>query len=366
MTQGEPSEILGLGGGPSSLLLEEVLVERVKPIFRANPHPLLNPKTGRKIPRTAGGYAATQDAYEEQVWKENPGVGNVLLWCVQRIDTDAYENLWYLVVPPMMTLLDDFEAKYKLLGIQVVNVMLEHAPPSLLSRTGISELILTSLNRALTFLHSPHTPAILRAAIPTTVGVIERTTEAGSEQRFAQFCRLLGDGVIGSVWMYSSEDADAVVASVDALPIVVCALGIGATRYMKALIPQLTHSLHPIPYKKPHIALQLSSLHALKIVIQVCAQRINNWKGTIVEGLGKCWVGLWDANKTDEESEQLRQALRNVCVELWKVAPNVRDEYTRLLALDSKIFEKLVGDLTDPHLTKGDESHAVDSSERTN
>ena len=42
----------------------------------------------------------------------------------------------------MMTLLDDFEARYKLLGIQIVNAMLEHVPLSLLNRTGISELIL--------------------------------------------------------------------------------------------------------------------------------------------------------------------------------------------------------------------------------
>jgi hypothetical protein len=42
----------------------------------------------------------------------------------------------------MMVLLDDFEARYKLLGIQVVNAVLEHAPLPLLNRTGISELIL--------------------------------------------------------------------------------------------------------------------------------------------------------------------------------------------------------------------------------
>ncbi|KAH9059363.1 hypothetical protein EDB87DRAFT_1622556 [Lactarius vividus] len=215
-------------------------------------------------------------------------------------ETDAYERLWYLVVPPMMTLLDDFEARYKLLGIQVVNAMLEHVPPSLLNRTGISELILASLNRALTFLHSPFTPAVLRAAIPAAANLIERTTEPGSERRFSQLSALLGDGMIGSVWMYSSEDADTVEASVDVLPIVVRALGVGATRYLKALIPQLTHPLHPVPYKKSHIALQLSSLHALGTVMQECAPRIQYWKGTIVEGVAKCWVALWDANRADE------------------------------------------------------------------
>ncbi|KAI0276156.1 hypothetical protein BGY98DRAFT_1090357 [Russula aff. rugulosa BPL654] len=326
-----------------SLFLEEIFVKYIKPIFQANPHPMLNLETSRKLPRAAGGYAATQDAYEGQVWKTHPGIGNVLLWCVQRIDTDAYERLWYLVVPPVMTLLDDFEARYKLLGIQVVNAMFEHAPFPLLVRTGISELILASLNRALTFLHSPHTPDILRAAIPAVTDLIERTTQPGSEQRFTQLCALLGDGVIGSVWMYSSEDPDAVEASVDALPILVRALGIGATRYLKALIPQLMHPLHPVPYKKPRITLQLSSLRALETVIQECSPRIENWKGTIVEGVAKCWVVLLEGERTDEKSEELRLALRAVCARLWEIAPSVRKEYIRLLELDATIFEDLIG-----------------------
>jgi hypothetical protein len=122
--------------------------------------------------------------------------------------------------------------------------------------------------------------------------------------------------------MYSSEDADAVEASVDVLPIVVRALGVGATRFLKvstntprlysrltryqALIPQLMHPLHPVPYKKPHIALQLSSLRALGTVMQECAPRIQYWKGTIVEGVAKCWVALADAKNADEGTYGVR------------------------------------------------------------
>jgi hypothetical protein len=51
---------------------------------------MLNVETGRKLPHTAGGYVAAQDAYEEQAWKDRPGVINVLLWCVQRIDVRPY------------------------------------------------------------------------------------------------------------------------------------------------------------------------------------------------------------------------------------------------------------------------------------
>lgn len=71
------------------------------------------------------------------------------------------------------------------------------------------------------------------------MNLIEHTTEYGSEQRFSQLSALLGDGLIGSVWMYSSEDVDTVEASVDVLPIVVRALGVGATRYLKVRMNNL-------------------------------------------------------------------------------------------------------------------------------
>ncbi len=51
---------------------------------------MLNLETGRKLPRAAGGYAAAQDTYEGQIWKMHPGIGNVVLWCVRRIDVGFY------------------------------------------------------------------------------------------------------------------------------------------------------------------------------------------------------------------------------------------------------------------------------------
>jgi Tti2 family len=90
MTEVSFTEILELEGEPSLPLLKEVLAKHIKPIFQTNPHPMLNVETGRKLPRTAGGYSAAQDAFEGQVWKEHPGVVNVLLWCVQRIHVRAY------------------------------------------------------------------------------------------------------------------------------------------------------------------------------------------------------------------------------------------------------------------------------------
>jgi hypothetical protein len=121
--------------------------------------------------------------------------------------------------------------------------------------------------------------------------------------------------------MYSSEDVDAVEASVDVLPILVRALGIGATRYLKvrfstftvrllemtrcqALIFQLMHPLLAIPNKRPGVILQLTSLRALGTVIQECSPRIENWRGTIIEGVAKCWVVHLGGEQTNEGTFQ--------------------------------------------------------------
>ena len=36
------------------------------------------------------------------------------------------------------------------------------------------------------------------------------------------------------------------------------------------------------------------------MVVRVCAPRIRGWKGDILEGVTKCWVGVVDAGMDDE------------------------------------------------------------------
>lgn len=46
--------------------------------------------------------------------------------------------------------------------------------------------------------------------------------------------------------------------------------------------------------------MQLSALRALSVIIDVCQHRMFRWKGTIIEGVGKCWVTLVDAGTENE------------------------------------------------------------------
>lgn len=154
----ELADILENSVRPNVQLITHVLSSEVRPVFQSHVHPKVNPSTGRALNRVAGGPLASQDLYTSQSWKENhPGISNVLLWVVARIkvktlqlyaelasepiQSSDYDRIWHLVIPPIMTLLDDYEVPYKLRGIAVISQMLKTVPPDLLRRTGVDDLI---------------------------------------------------------------------------------------------------------------------------------------------------------------------------------------------------------------------------------
>ncbi|KAI1785351.1 hypothetical protein LXA43DRAFT_1038675 [Ganoderma leucocontextum] len=336
-------DILTTYATPAADLQERVLRNFVKPIFQRNPHPSVNVETGRKLPRAAGGPLGHLDYMEGQEWKNHPGVSSVMSWCLSHADTSTVEKLWHLFVPPIMTLLDDYEAKYKLRGVQLVSQLLEASPPDLLRRTGIDSLILNSLKTCMAFLQHRETPNLIRATVPTSVRLTELTTAEGSAARFDQLCALLGDDIIGNIWIYASNDPDALQASVDAIPTVVKALGVGTSRYLKGLIPQLVFPLIPAPDNGASIGSKLSSLEALCVVIKACAPRIHKWQGTILEAILKCWVDLPDSNVEPEEQARLSDRCRSVCTLLARVCePTVHKDYQRILSLDPALFGPLL------------------------
>ncbi len=84
-------------------------------------------------------------------------------------------------------------------------------------------------------LKDPESPELLRAAISATLSLILLTTEHGTAQRFDQLCALLGDGIIGTAWLYASDSFEVILATVEALPPLMKALDIGIARYLKVL-----------------------------------------------------------------------------------------------------------------------------------
>lgn len=199
--------------------------------------------------------------------------------------------------------------------------------------------------------------------------LVGKTTAPASADRFEKLWALLGEGVIESVWVYGYGEPDTIQATLDVLPAVFRALGIGCARYLKVnrrdsaaeshsvfilfsssilqpLVLQLVHSLIPSLANSTSIAFQSSSARALAVLIEACAPRMHAWKGTILDGVCRCWVNLVESGADNTgnsplhslsgpyamssssrcaptEVRELKEALRGTCGALARACPSV-------------------------------------------
>ncbi|KAL5527207.1 hypothetical protein ACEPAG_5998 [Sanghuangporus baumii] len=324
-------------------LVKSVLENHVKPLFLTNPHPQLNLSTGRALHRSAGGSMAAQDYYDEQTWKNHPGLANMISWCIRCIPQDDYEQVWHLLIPPVMTFLDDYQSPYKLRGVMLVSDLLEKVPVTILKRTGIDQLLIGSLFRAIMNLHDDLSPRLIRTTVPIILRLIDMTTSPDSAERFDQLCNLLGDHIIGAIWVFASRERETIEASMDILPSIVQPLGIGTVRYVKALIPQCIHSItldELVPHSR---SLEVAALRALLSVIQACSPRIHRWKGTIIEGVGKYWIMNCETQEETKADEMAHSLVRDVFTELSKACPSVlENEYPRLVQMEPNLLQSVI------------------------
>jgi hypothetical protein len=98
---------------------------------------------------------------------------------------------------------------------------------------------LKSLKGMFVFLHNSKTPELLSSAIPMMVELVDlllparALSKAAGEQRFDRLCSVLGEGVVGNIWIHASRDVATIRATIDQVPLLVESLGVCAVRYLK-------------------------------------------------------------------------------------------------------------------------------------
>ncbi|GAA5878482.1 hypothetical protein JCM16303_002097 [Sporobolomyces ruberrimus] len=117
------------------------------------PHPKLNPQTGRVLNRPLGGSDRGKDewsegAMEEEGWKRRAGLGGTVLKVIQSLEMHEVEETWQWLVPPILAYLDDFATTNKIIGLHLLDALLDKqspassfsSPSSLLVRTGVGKV----------------------------------------------------------------------------------------------------------------------------------------------------------------------------------------------------------------------------------
>jgi len=191
------------------------------------------------------------------------------------------------------------------------------------------------------FLHNPRTPELLSASIPTIVELVDlllpprALSKFEGKQRFDRLCSVLGEGIIGNVWIHASRDTATIRATIDQVPLLVEALGVCTVRYLRPLILQLLNPLYPPPpgvhrtSSREDDELRISSLRSLSSVIEGCQNRVFAWRKTVLDAVARCWV--YECENPAANTATIRLGLLDVISSLSTACPGVtKHEIPRL------------------------------------
>ena len=176
------------------------LLESLRPLFAANPHPMLNTTTSRALSRPAGRQAAQADYvdHDGQRFKspEAWGCYNVLYWAASQFAPAELEKRIGMILPPTLTLMDDWEPHWRGRGVRVLSSWIDKMSPETMRRMGIDKLLRDSLAHTMSLHPSPP----LTGVLPLAIKLIDLTTTG--KARAEALADLMEKGIVHG-WTYA-------------------------------------------------------------------------------------------------------------------------------------------------------------------
>lgn len=271
-------------------------------------------------------------------WRhEHPETTTLLHWAVRALGTSQIEPSWHLLVPPILTLLDDHYPPSKTRGCNILTTLLgrlDEQPllrggQSLLTRTGLGPVIWDAVTPCLLLLPpltpQSHSIPLLRATYPALLALSHCMT-AGKPTRKARaklLDKVIRDGILRGM-QYGGENAKVATTLMELLATVVDQMEIWTARHLKELVPMISNVLSS-PFGTTYIPLLTSAANALKSILRTCWVRISPWVAEMLRGLCACWnrIGEEETEKGAEFKEResvvgIKRDLREVVMMLRK------------------------------------------------
>ena len=239
-------------------ILHTLLQDEIKPRFAKSRHPAIT-QQGRKAidPLTALSTAHGELDAESKPWKyRDVYIVAVLQWVLLHLDVctkglifirskinnsaqqNSIELNWPLIIPPLLTLIDDSSVKYKAKGCEFLTIFLENCPPPLLERTGLGEVFENAVMPCLMVLPSLteewESLQILKAAYPALIALASSCFPDQKQQpsRLKALDRILRYGVLKG-YAHAGEHVKIAEVLVHQITNLVGQMGVTSIKYLK-------------------------------------------------------------------------------------------------------------------------------------
>lgn len=251
-------------------------------------------------------------------------------------DQTLIERQYSLLIPAILSLIDDESLPYKALGCKLLNqllICLERAKSDILKRTNLDSVFEEALAPCLLSLPSltpehqsihllqfayPAFFTVIRTRFPTSPPSQQfyrpapsqrKTEEQESDSRIAILTRLLRHSIISSIHHVSSPrpSEDTLISSypypqlsallLRQLNSAVLELGVHSVKHLQEIVPILISTLTN-PFGTAYLPLIVDAANSIRQLVLSAWPRVGRWRGEILGGLCGCWLYI----KEDEEN----------------------------------------------------------------
>ena len=295
------------------------------------------------------------------------------------------ETQFPLLIPPVLSLIDDDSLAFKARGCQLLSrllVPLEHTRSDILRRTNLASVFEDALSPCLHSLPTitpedqsihllasayPALLAVIRTRFPsipaskrsTKTSVPRREEEQESGDRLNSLTRVLRRNILPS-YHHISSPVDTSISSypnprlstllLTQLTPIISELGIHTTKYLQDLIPILLSTLTK-PFGTAYLPLLLAATESMRHLVLNGWPRIWRWRGDILDAACGCWLHLCDdeedihRNQGGEDAaalENLKVALKELVAILKVAVAENTDQDGKHIYIDAD-YRQLVG-----------------------
>ncbi|KAL8657980.1 MAG: hypothetical protein Q9226_001390 [Calogaya cf. arnoldii] len=298
-------------------LISQLLLDHVKPLFLKSKPSVLTDQ-GRKAITPLPGTAVPSDFESgSKPWKfQSPHIITIFQWTLGQLDAALVEQHWPLVIPPLLTILDDVSITLKIRGCRLLKTLLKVVPASLLERSGLGEVFHDTLMPYLLFLPSltPEEESIplLNATYDTLLSLTltRFSTPASTPLKVRTLDAIFRYGVLKG-YTHAGEKVRIAELLMKKSTDFVNAMGVYCVKHLKDLLPVIMTIL-TAPFATAYPPLLNASLQVLRAIIVNGWPRLAFHRAEILEGLIVCWCKIQEEDKPTTALLTVRKDIEEV------------------------------------------------------
>ncbi|CAG8438125.1 566_t:CDS:2 [Ambispora leptoticha] len=321
----------------------KILERFVKPCFLQNAE--FN-KTSSKAKKQRD---KTANSIDESKRLDISLAASILEWIVMQIQHPELDTMISLIIPPMLTLIDDYNVKFKIKGTSILDHLLKQVKPAIIQRTGLGNIFYEALIVCLTYQSEEKYLPLLRTSFSAILNLIPLIESSNIKAQHAKFEKVLFDHIIRGI-IFADDRLSIRKVLLEQVPPFADALGICMVKYLKHLIPAISNILEiplNITSNKRILELHITAAIAFEHIIMTCWPRIPRYEGPILKAIVTSWSQTIAFEKNEKPTDnfiKFKERLQSLC-RLLSFACNSHPQFQNdcqvLRNLDPDVFNPL-------------------------